>query len=55
MISTQVRTCGDLIDNLPECYCVLGKSAAMGFLHEVAWAAASAAARRTMATRTTSA
>ena len=31
-----VRTCGDLIDNLPECYCVLGKSAAMGFLHEVA-------------------
>ena len=36
MISTQVRTCGDLIDNLPECYCVLGKSAAMGFLHEVA-------------------
>ena len=36
LISTQVRTCGDLIDNLPECYCVLGKSAAMGFLHEVA-------------------
>ena len=31
-----VRTCGDLIDNLPECYCVLGKSAATGFLHEVA-------------------
>ena len=27
---------GDLIDNMPECYCVLGKSAAMGFLHEVA-------------------
>lgn len=31
-----VRTCGDLVDCLPECYCVLGKSAAMGFLQEVA-------------------
>ena len=52
----KVRTCGDLIDNLPELrYCVLGKSAAMGFLHEVAFGCGECGGAPTTARRTTSA